>query len=105
MTVIEYLIASLGCVYIFTESVIFAPWRMHLSRAGTFFRVLAYCRACTGFWVGVCFGPASPFLHAGDPHPVWARRVMSGLFVMLLGYLWSKWLPNDAWDVEQGDRS
>ena len=51
----EYLIWALiliGWVYLITESLIFAPVRMKVSKLSSLAEMLVYCPPCTGFWIG-----------------------------------------------------
>lgn len=93
LSLARYFIIALGTVYILTESVIGLPWRILATRTGSFMRVLAYCRACTGFWVGVALTNLSPF------EDRW-RIATSGMLIMLLGYAWSLFAENTAWRTE-----
>lgn len=93
MSWFSYLVTSLALVYLLTESTIFVPLRVSVAKTGPIAKSFVYCRACAGFWIGLSmsFVGKAPFDGA----------VLSGFTVMLLGYLWMKLAPNDAWEVEQ----
>ena len=96
LALLEYFVFSLGLVYIVTESIVFSPVRVFAIRISRTLTVMLYCRACFGFWVGVSTASLSPF-HA---HPAPLRNVLSGMAVMLLGYVWGKLTANDSWTAE-----
>lgn len=89
----NYVVLSLGIVYVVTESAIASPLRMAFARTTPLAVGLIYCRACFGFWVGLATKGLAP-------HGV-HNAFVSGLFVMLLGYVWSRVWPNVAFDIEQ----
>lgn len=95
-----YLTLTLGVVYLLTESLVFAPYRQLMASSSAVLRVLAYCRACTGFWVGFAFHRLLPVTFVGDAdiHP--QRAVLSGFTIMLLGYAWSAVVENHAFMTE-----
>lgn len=89
----NYVVLSLGIVYVVTESAIAAPLRMAFARTTSLAGGLIYCRACFGFWVGLATSGIAP-------HGV-HNTFVSGLCIMLLGYAWSRVWPNVAFDIEQ----
>lgn len=89
------LVASL--VYTITESRVARILRMALSLRSDFLMALVYCRACTGFWVGVA---ASRYFPA-RVEPWWVDVWVSGGAVMLLGYVWTSFFANTAWEAEK----
>jgi len=95
---VEYLLLTLGVVYLLTEAAILAPYRMAVRGWHPLVAVLVYCRSCTGFWVGVAATQWFP-LHASHAN-VLPRQVLSGLCVMLLGYAWSRMWPSNAYMSE-----
>lgn len=94
MSWLVYFLLTLGVVYLLTESYILAPYRMFASSTGLFFRVLVYCRSCTGFWVGATLNAYFP-MH----HPL--RPLLSAFCVMLVGYVWTALTDNNAFYAEQ----
>lgn len=89
------LVASI--VYTITESRIARVVRMAVGLRSDFLLSLVYCRACTGFWVGVW--TASYFPVRVEPFVL--HLWVAGGAVMLLGYMWTSFLPNTAWEAEQ----
>jgi hypothetical protein len=94
----RWLLSCAGIIYLVTESSIFAPIRMSLAMWSGFIRSLIYCRACTGFWVGVIGGAVNYPIALHNP---WASATMAGLTGMMLGYVWTCFVPNHAWKPEQ----
>lgn len=95
----RYVVVALACVYLLTESVLFAGYREQMHRTGPVFTVLAYCRACTGFWVGVGLGVLR--MVPWQEVTFFDSVLLSGCFVMMLGYVWSALHGNDAFIVER----
>lgn len=98
---VAWALVVVGAVYFTTESVIFAPIRIELSKAATargarLLEVLLYCPACSAFWIGLLAAPLFPI-----EAPLVLRVVCSGLGAMGLGASWDKALgPSRAWEVE-----
>ena len=51
--VVRWACVMVGLIYFTTESAFFAPVRVRLARSSDFLRMLLYCRACSGFWLGL----------------------------------------------------
>jgi hypothetical protein len=81
IALIQWALVVLGVIYFVTESVIFGPVRVTLTRGSVFRSTLLYCPACMGFWVGVASGFLQPAL--------WQNPVQSGLAAMALGRIWA----------------
>jgi hypothetical protein len=92
----SYLVTSLALVYLLTESMILAPLRLTIAGVGPVLTSLVYCRACTGFWVGIAMAAfrQTPF----------DGVFLSGFTVMLLGYVWSLVAVNASWEAEEALR-
>jgi hypothetical protein len=98
---VMFLLVVWGLTYLLTTSVLLRPWRRLMSSAGTLARTLAYCRACTGFWVGLLFALTKGGLHFDfSPHqPV--NAIAAALAAMGVTALVSEFVPNYAWSAEQ----
>ena len=62
---IIFILTTLGCTYIVTESAVFEPVRVRLSRIGVLSR-LFNCGVCMSFWMGLLVGvvmSGAPELH------------------------------------------
>jgi len=95
-----WLIAVAATIYLLTESMVGRIWRFMIARfGGDTFVVLAYCRACTGWWVGLAY--AQLFPHVACPNARYGRFLLSAATSMMLGYVWSKLASNDAYEAEK----
>lgn len=113
MELLRWLLVLMGLVYFFTESALWGPVRIALverpdggQRLG--WRVLVYCRSCTGFWVGCALGALGywPFAWPQGA-PLWATwaqagvaAVESGAAAMAVGAMWTFVAPSDAYERE-----
>jgi hypothetical protein len=82
-------------IYIITRSSIASPLRVMTGMAlerwpvvRGFVRMLIYCAACSGFWIGAAFARDWPF-----EGPWWSRIAGSALAALTIGSVWSNYWP------------
>lgn len=96
---IRWTLLAMGLTYALTEAAIFAPLRL-MVRYGwknPWLTTLVYCRACTGFWVGLALGAFDVWPFVGT----WSLE--SAVAAMALGAIWNAFAPNHAWENEAAD--
>lgn len=103
---LRWLAVVLACIYVITESVIFGPFRVWLTKDSMFRRTLIYCPACSGFWVGVTFGMLMywPMDYGTSPWAMAREAFESGCCAMVVGAIWGQWHINNAFFLEAGLR-
>jgi hypothetical protein len=83
---LHWVLIVAGLIYLVSRSYIFGAIRMRIgmllqhSSWRSFVRVMIYCPACIGFWIGVGATPLWPYDGFGQP-------LGSGIAAMLLGSL------------------
>lgn len=84
-----------GSVYLVTDSVIFDPLRVLLSRWGrAYAMVLLHCPACTGFWVGLALGGLGFWpVEGGFLSPLY-----SAIVACAAGALWGRLVPPTSFE-------
>lgn len=93
---ILFYVLALAFIYLITESWILRPIRVYIGwRFPLAFRVLVYCPACTGFWVGAVMG----WWHPLDEDPA-ARIFTSAMSTMVAGAVWSRWFAQSPFRIE-----
>lgn len=97
--VLRWAAIAIGLIYLITESLIASPLRWVFSRLGIYTRVLIYCPACTGFWVGLALGALGYWLPNA---PIEQRLFQSSLAATTVGAIWGRTGVNSAWFAEQG---
>lgn len=91
---VRWLLFGIGIVYFITESSVFSPFRIALTKGSDFRIGLLYCPACTGFWVGIIV--SNLWVHQSD----WSG-IESGVAMMAVGAAWSNWRGgNSAYILE-----
>ena len=91
--VVRWACVMVGLIYFTTESAFFAPVRVRLARSSDFLRMLLYCPACSGFWLGLLISSQWP-----DRGPAYV--LMSGIAGMGVGAMWATFHDNVAWIAE-----
>lgn len=86
--VLRYLLVLWGVIYLVTQSAIFSPFRIALSR-NTVIATLIYCPACFGTWVGFALDSLLPWTPS-------IGYVESGLAAMALGSIWGRLFGDDS---------
>lgn len=111
---LQWLLPALGAVYLVTTSAIGSPFRVALGTvlhsyplARGWLRILIYCPACVGFWIGLAFWSYWPAYDSTTATGVVRSFLSSGLALMaiasLIADIWPKnqWLAEAyAWGVE-----
>lgn len=91
-----------GLIYLISRSYIFGPLRSAIGRLSlqyaslvwrNWVRILIYCPACIGFWIGVCATPLWPYDGFGRP-------LGSGIAAMLLGSLLAEYWSSALFEIE-----
>lgn len=89
----RYLLILWGTLYLVTQSAVFRPFRMVLSRH-VVIATLLYCPSCFGTWVGFALHGLLPW----DSPVAWLE---SGAVAMALGRVWSRFFGDSAvWESE-----
>ena len=94
-----WLVVVSSILYVLTEATVGRLWRLFVAPRHPMLAVLVYCRACTGFWVGVATWKLFPV--AVCPWPWWTMPLVSGGAVMMLGYAWNQVADNHAYELEK----
>lgn len=100
---IRWFLVTLGLIYFITESSLFAIIRVTAAELSSVLRMLLYCQACSGFWIGIATAAwLWPFGVGGDGWmAVSVQLIEGGIATMGLGALWSHMRGgNPAWHVE-----
>jgi hypothetical protein len=110
---LTYALTTIGLVYFITQSMIFSPLRVRLTRGSIFREALLYCPSCTGFWVGAGLSllgraPGWNGMHLSwDPLKEATENSLavidSGLMSMAISHIWSALTQqgvNPAWEAE-----
>lgn len=92
-----YLILALGWVYLLTESAILRWLRLIIAPINPTTLTFIYCRACTGFWIGLLSTPLFPLRNSV---PTAGAMLLSAFTIMLLGYAWTYYADNGSFAVE-----
>lgn len=86
MEIVRYVLIVCGLIYAVTQSAIFSPIRLFVARRlGGTLRMLIYCPACSGFWIGLMAVRFLPW----QTGAVWQSMLESAVCAMALGALWS----------------
>jgi len=108
---LTYALTTIGLVYFITQSMIFSPLRVRLTRGSIFREALLYCPSCTGFWVGVLLSLLwlVPGRDGLGPSP-WQETpknfltmALGGFMSMAISHIWSALTQqgvNPAWEAE-----
>jgi hypothetical protein len=96
LQLIHFALLTLGLTYIVTQSSIMVLPRMWLAEKAFLLKLLIYCPACTGFWVGVALQLVHNY---GFPNSACAGISACGLMAT-----WAAaFLPVSSWTLEQED--
>jgi len=90
---VRWAVLVLAVIYVITESMIFAPLRVWITKGTVWRRTLFYCPACMGFWIGVLAGVGLywPFDYGTDAWSIARECFESGLCACIMGAAWSHW--------------
>lgn len=90
---VRWVAVVLCTIYVITESSIFMPIRVAITKGTIFTRTLFYCPACMGFWVGVFYAFFSywPFDYGREQLDVLRECAESGAGGLVLGAIWGQW--------------
>jgi hypothetical protein len=83
---IRYTLILWGLAYIVTQSAIMLPFRRLMLRMNVVLGVLAFCPACSGFWLGAGLGAVG--IYGPALAPLSSAWIESALISTILGYLW-----------------
>lgn len=97
----EWLFVLAGCVYLVTEAVIFAPFRVRFAGSSDFRTTLIYCRSCAGFWIGLLLAPLWPEWEQATGFGAFGAALASGAAAMAVGFAMNAVKPNLAYEAEQ----
>lgn len=94
-----------GTTYVITQSMIFGPFRILLVGKSDFRRILFYCSACMGFWVGVIYALLLmwPMDYGHDHWAILRECAESGCASMAIGHIWGTMFPNPVYQIEQAE--
>lgn len=92
---VSYLLVVWGLCYLLTTSVLCRPPRVLISKLGALARTLVYCRACTGFWIGLVLGLCD------FPPNLPIAALPAAIAAMGLCAICSELVPNYAYKAEQ----
>lgn len=93
---VRFVLVTYGFIYLVTQAAIMTPVRVFILgsakklEAQMFLAEFIYCRACTGFWIGILVGAFGLY-----PWEAWV--IEPGVAAMALGAFWK---PGDAFENE-----
>lgn len=99
LELVRWVLATLGLIYMITQSVIFSGPRIVITRGSNFRTQLFYCPACIGFWIGVGSGIDHMFGQTGVSAVATVGQYAA--MSMAIGALWAAYQGgNPAYENE-----
>jgi len=97
---IQYTLILIGLIYIVTQSTIFSFFRIQIAKLGAIAKLLIYCPACSGFWIGAIISLCG--LWPYETGHILISVLQSAISACGIGALWSQYGPEvDVFSIEQ----